>query len=278
MPTYTATEIPGPIETPRPTTPTALPGFDELVHIFDYDSIKPLDTVMGDVFYKDGVAMRMLSYRDTDRCRALGILVLPEGDGSYPAIIYMHRGQADKSQFLEEAILLAKQDVVSLLLDSSFNAGCGSFSDARQAYIHMVLFARRGVDLLETLPQIDPERIAYVGHSLGATWGGVTAGVEPRLRVIVLMAGYAQVSLHDSPEVPDLDAILYVGHAQDTAFLFQFATNDEFISQEEGQKYFEAASGEKSILWYDSTHISLQEDSQADRLAWLSQQLGFPAP
>ena len=35
---------------------------------------------------------------------------------------------------------------------------------------------------------VDPERLGYVGHSLGATWGGALAGVEKRVKAFVLMS------------------------------------------------------------------------------------------
>ena len=92
------------------------------------------------------------------------------------------------------------------------------------------------------------------------------------------MAGYVQVSLHDSPDVGDLDAILYIGHAKDSSFMFQFSNNDQYISQKEAQNYFDAAGGEKTILWYDSTHEGLQQDGQYDRLKWLGMKLDFPYP
>jgi hypothetical protein len=120
--------------------------------------------------------------------------------------------------------------------------------------------------------------MAYVGHSYGATWGGVLAGVETRLRAYVLMAGYAQVSENDTPQVPELDAIRYLGHAAPAAYLFQFAENDVFIDHTEAQLYFDTANEPKTMLWYDTDHFALQQASQADRLSWLGQQLGFTPP
>lgn len=91
----------------------------------------------------------------------------------------------DKYQFKDEAVLLAKRGVISLLLNSPFNSGCSDARNPRLGYIITVLIARRAVDLLMTPPQVDSERIGYVGHSFGATWGGVLAGVEPRLHTLV---------------------------------------------------------------------------------------------
>ncbi len=48
---------------------------------------------------------------------------------------------------------------------------------------------RRGLDYLDTRPDIAHGRIGLIGVSLGAIIGTVTAGVEPRLRAVVLISG-----------------------------------------------------------------------------------------
>jgi cephalosporin-C deacetylase-like acetyl esterase len=280
MPTaiLTSTVYPAPpTETPMPSTPTPLPDFSELIHMFDYDKTAPLNVDWQAEEQQGAAVIHRLYYVSVDECKVYALLVAPPGNGPYPAVIYMHMGQGNKEQYLEEAKQLAGHGVVSLLLSSPFVRGCGG-SQPRIGYIRTVIDIRRGVDLLESIPEVDPVNIGYVGHSFGATWGGVLAGVEPRIKTYVLMAGYAQVSRNDSLEVPDLDAILYIGHAKVASFLFQFSTNDNYISEDEALQYYNAAKELKKILWYDSTHAGLQEAGQADRLNWLSEQLGFDYP
>ena len=48
---------------------------------------------------------------------------------------------------------------------------------------------RRGLDLLGARKDVDPKRIAYVGHSYNATVGGFLSGIDRRFKVFVLMAG-----------------------------------------------------------------------------------------
>ena len=76
----------------------------------------------------------------------------------------------------------------------------------------------------------------------------------------------------------DLDAILYIGHNKTAPVLFQFSTHDEYISHEQAEMYFEAAQSPKKIVWYDTNHVGLQKEGQADRLTWLGEQLGFVYP
>jgi len=257
------------------------------VELFDYDRTHPLDMVVEAEEVRDGITIQSVKYYGADHpayqrpLRVTAYLVLPPGDGPFPAILYLHAGMMTKDQYLDEAIFLAKQNVVCLLIDGPLSSTRSARLDpfdwqkVREYYIRTVVDVRRGFDLLESLPQVNPDELAYVGHSYGATWAGVIAGVETRIKAYVIMAGYAQVSENDTPQVPELDAIRYIGHAAPAAYLFQFAEHDAFIDEDEAWLYFNTANEPKTILWYDTDHFGLQFAGQADRLTWLSEQLGF---
>ncbi|HEY69669.1 MAG TPA: alpha/beta fold hydrolase [Anaerolineae bacterium] len=284
-----------PTGTPRPTptitpTPTQIPPYESLVGIFEYNDEHPVDLVVEAEEAREGVIVQTVKYYGAEHwayhrpLRVTAYLVLPVGNGPFPALLYLHAGGMDKDQYLDEAVLLAKSGVVCLLIDGPISSVRGSRLDpfdllkVRDAYIRTVIDLRRGVDVLESLPQVDPQRMAYVGHSYGATWGGVLAGLETRLRAYVLMAGYPQISENDTPQVPEMDAIRYLGFAAPAAYLFQFAEHDAFIDRDEAQLYFDTANEPKTMLWYDTDHFTLQHVSQADRLQWLGRWLGFYVP
>ncbi len=302
-PMATSTPIDGPAATPTTTTvpatktslptstitpsPTPIPPFESLVEIFAYDHEHPVDLVVEAEDTRNGVVIQTVKYYGAEHrayhrpLRVSAYLVLPAWPGSFPALLYLHAGGMDKEQYLDEAVLLAQNGVVCLLIDGPISSTRGSRLDpfdlpkVRDAYIRTVVDLLRGVDVLESLPQVDPNRMGYVGHSYGATWGGVLAGLETRLKAYVLMAGYAQISENDTPQVPELDAIRYLAYAAPAAYLFQFAEDDAFIDRDEAQLYFDTANEPKTMLWYDTDHFTLQHVSQADRLRWLGTQLGF---
>ena len=60
---------------------------------------------------------------------------------------------------------------------------------------------RRGADLLLARPDVDPRRLAFVGHSYNATVGAILAGVDRRFKAFVLMAGALsdQVDFRSAP-------------------------------------------------------------------------------
>lgn len=58
---------------------------------------------------------------------------------------------------------------------------------------------RRAVDLLQSLPDVDPERIGVIGHSLGGHSAMFTAAFEPRLKAIVSSCGFSSFHRDDVP-------------------------------------------------------------------------------
>lgn len=57
----------------------------------------------------------------------------------------------------------------------------------------------RALDVLETLPEVDAERIGVIGHSLGGHNGMFTAVFEPRIKVIVSSCGFTTFRKDDMP-------------------------------------------------------------------------------
>lgn len=279
----------------REVTPTSDGESDVFdPNLFDYDPNIPLDNteVVHDELMGSYIVYS-ITYKGKDGCRVLSYLVAPTGSGPYPAVIYLHRdlghgksyrAQANRGQFLDEAKLLAGHGVVSLLLEAPFLNGCGDVHDQREGYITQVTDIRRGIDLLEQLPIVNSGLIAFVGHSYGATWGGVVAGVEPRIKTLVSMGGHPFVGkscCHITNHIPDshdMEPYIYVSHAANTNIFFMFAEGDQYVESEKAWLYYSSANEPKTIRWYDTDHYGLQQVGQEDRLIWLGGQLGFDYP
>ncbi len=76
---------------------------------------------------------------------------------------------------------------------------------------HVVMWAkdmRRGIDYLETRPDIATDRLAYYGVSWGGEMGGLMPAIEPRIRVSVLQV--AGISF--APVRPEVDPVNYLPH------------------------------------------------------------------
>ncbi|MFL6201783.1 MAG: alpha/beta hydrolase [Thermoanaerobaculia bacterium] len=273
---------------------------------FAYDASAPLDVQEAKTERRGSARVIDLSYASPLGGRVPAFLVLPAGEGRHPAAVYLHPGQGDRSTFLDEAVLMAQRGLVSLLIGAPFtrpeNRGQRGGNPwepvaSRKEQVQGIVDVRRGFDLLVSRPEVDAKRLAYVGHSYGATIGGTLAAVERRPVAHVLMAGFpslthASTHGHNVPAVafqtlltPEqqqayvdalapIDAVHYIGRAAPAKLLFQFARRDEFITPWDAAVYIQAANDPKEVKWYDTDHF-FNEEARQDRMDWLARALGL---
>jgi dienelactone hydrolase len=276
-------------------TPTPVPIAD-LRPLFDYPAA-PLDVQEASIEVQGDVAVHDLSYASPMGGRVTAYLVVPPGEGPFAGILFLHPGGGSRASFLDEALALAQAGAVSLLIDGPEarpEPWGGEFNytpeNDRLLFIQSVVDMRRGLDLLATREDVDPERVGFVGSSYGAHMGGVLAGVETRIQAYVLMSGFSRYSEripgHIANVLPaedlaayleaivPLDAANYVGHAAPAALLFQCGRQDEIIDEVTLAHYYEAASRPKEILWYDAGH-ALDDQAWRDLTRWLGERLGL---
>ena len=155
--------------------------------------------------------------------------------------------------------------------------------------IRDVIAVRRAVDLLRRRADVDPARIGFVGWSAGARTGAILAGVERRLRAIVLMsAGAAPVSVYSArapaalrPTVrralSRVDPLRYIRHAKGSALLLQDGRRDAVVPRAALAALARAAPRGTAIRWYDAGH-ALDVKAYREQLAWLTRKLGIGGP
>jgi predicted nucleic acid-binding protein/dienelactone hydrolase len=283
--------------------------FEQGRRLFDYDASAPLDVKEAGTERRGDVRIVDLSYASPMGGTIPAYLILPPGEGQHPAVLFLHPGQGDRSTFVNEAVDLAsRHGFVSLTISAPFlrpeskgQRGGNPWDPevSRKEQIQTIVDVRRGFDLLVSHSEVDPRRLAYVGHSLGATVGGTLAGVDKRPLAFVLMAGFpslthASTDGHNqgsiafrkllTPEqqkayvdaLSPIDAVHYIGHAAPAKLLFQFAKNDEFITPWDAEVYMQTASEPKEAQWYDTDH-SFNEAARRDREEWLTGALAPPA-
>lgn len=245
---------------------------------------------------RDGTRVAMVSYSVTPHVRAEGLLVTPaHRKGKTGAIVWMH--SSGYYEQLPDAMLLAKAGAISLLIDPIAPDWGAPPATWREPMTQAVVSIRRGVDLLLQRDDVDPQRIAYAGHSYGAMMGVDAVAADRRLRAAVFEVGLGGMSLHlrTSPipfaaniraqlgagleramaEIEPLDAIHFVGKLAPATLLFQSARLDPGVSEKQAQEFFDAASGPKTLRWYDTAHDVLDIAAISDRARFLATQLGL---
>ncbi len=231
-------------------------------------------------------------------------LVVPaKGKGPFAAVIWGHwywtnSEMRNRKQFLDEAVALAPAGVVSLLTDGpvarpGYVADNDLLSEKRNAEkVQQVIDMRRGVDLLLTRKDVDPKRIAFVGHSYNATIGATLSGVDRRFKAFVLMAGsisdevnikmgvYEQFRQQIGPEKFDaymashryLDVGRFVAHAAPATVFLQYATQEPSLTPAVAREFEKIVSEPKRFKLYEAPH-ALNAEARRDRIAFLSEQL-----
>jgi dienelactone hydrolase len=209
----------------------------------------------------------------------------------------------NRSEFLDEAIALAHSGVVSLLPDGPI-ARPGHVEnrtplndDQTTDLIQAIVDMRRGVDLMLARGDVDPTRVAYVGHSYNASVGGFLTAVDRRFRAFVLMAGglsdrldlqtddLKQYRQEVGPEKFDafvarsswLDPGLFVPHAAPATVFLQYVAQEKFLSPEHARKYAALVSEPKKFKLYDAPH-ALNAEARRDRITFLCEQLRLKPP
>jgi dienelactone hydrolase len=262
---------------------------------FAYDASRPLDLRTKRTVRESGVAIRDVSFKGASGETIPAYLVLPRGKGRHPAVIYAHGSGGSRRDLLPSAVGLAERGAVALALDMRYSAarsrqalpqGIDGVKVATDNEIESVVEVRRAVDLLQSLPSVDKNKIGYVGWSAGARTGAITAGVEHRIRFYDLLAGgalpvsnYVAQSPKDSRgEVEDLlgetDPLHFVAMAAPSSLLFQDGRHDEVVPRKALVGLERSASKPKELRWYDSGHVPSQR-AWTDSLEWLSQRLGL---
>ena len=150
-----------------------------------------------------------------------------------------------------------------------------------------VVELRRAVDL-QSLPQVDDDKIGFVGYSAGAGTGAILAGVEPRIKAFVLMSG-GEDSVDEfmtlvqpeqrevRPLLDDTDGLKYIAQASPSKLFFQAGLKDSVVPKDALETLIKAGSEPKKVGWYDAGHDLAVPKAQRDQLDWLAEELGSKA-
>ena len=131
---------------------------------------------------------------------------------------------------------------------------------------------RRGIDYLLTRSEVDNDRIALMGGSLGGFYGTFVSGVEDRMMAIVLTV----TSAWPADRATD-DPTVRFSHTLNFAPWFSAPTlmvNADGDGREAGEELFNVVPEPKQQIWHESSHYLPPREYNEDILAWLGERFG----
>jgi len=172
-----------------------LPGLERLA---------PLDWKILETIKEDGFTRHKIDFQSEPGDRVPAWLAIPDGEPGkkHPAMLCLHQtvpiGKDEpiglgKKPELWYGRELAQRGYVTISPDYP-NYGEYQRDVYAMGYASASMKAiwnnKRAVDLLCSLPEVDPDRIGVIGHSLGGHNSIFTALFEPRIKVIVSSCGF----------------------------------------------------------------------------------------
>jgi dienelactone hydrolase len=270
------------------------PAFAAETDLFAYDHSSPLAVQETGVEQRGAAAVHDITFVGVkDPIKAY--LVTPASPGPHAAILYVHwlgePESTNRTEFLDEAVMLANRGVVSLLVDTMWAKpkwyGQRVPEEDYAHSVNQVIELRRAMDLLLAQPGVDPQRVAYVGHDFGAMYGMLAGGMDRRAKTYVFMAGvphFIDWALFArkpkdleayKAQIAPLDPVNFVPRLAPASVFFQFANKDEYVNAAQATEAYAAASVRKQMTTYAAGHDLHTQEVAADRVAWLERELGL---
>lgn len=162
--------------------------FQSVAHAFEYEAKQSLD-IHDKIIeeFSDGTLHDITYLSPKGGGPVAAYLIVPKGKGPFAAVLFGHWGNGTRAEFIPEAKVYAKAGPISRIPDypwdrpQPWRKTPDHFDKPeldREAEIQGVVELRRGIDLLLARPDVDPKRLAYVGHSYGAQWGSILSAVD----------------------------------------------------------------------------------------------------
>src|SRR5512137_150327 len=267
--------------------------------LFEYDQDTPLDIQEVSRRIENGLSIVEITYTSSKGGRVPARLIIPQGTGPFAGIVMQYSMELEFGmRYAEYGAVVIYVDPPSFRPQDTGPRDILTFTEQdREEQIQLIVDLRRAIDLLMARPDVDPERIAYLGVSYGGAMGGLLAGIDHRLQACVMIVGDGGFVTHQTNSenltMPlsqffqeyrawidamwPIEPIHYVSHASPTPLLFQNAVRDQYVNVQDAIRYQDVAGEPKQVIWYDSEHWPLPDQVVVDGAKWLQQFIGSGA-
>lgn len=280
-------------------TATALQS-DLPLGTFGYDRNAPLDLQESPESENATARVSRVQFASPGGGQVTGYLAVPKSPGPHAGVVVLHGlpGTA-QAAMTNQGLAIAARGAVVIAIDAPWarRGGLPDFTIRDSVeQVQLIQDLQRSVDVLLARSDVDPKRLAYVGGSYGGAMGALFAGIERRLKAVVLFVPDGGLVAHfTSPDgatlgplagIPTVDQtrwlsamrpiepIRFIARAAPVPILFQNGRQDRLVTVEDAEALHAAALTPKTVLWYEAGH-GLTEQAKTDRLTWLADRVGL---
>lgn len=272
-------------------TPVDDAEYQRILEYYNYDEGIPSDPVSyGEWPWRGPHVLHKISYRSVREQRVPAYLAIPNEKKSekLPVVILMHGWNlfwGKNEDWVQQWIPILTAQGYAVLAPDHFlfgerkvEGGFDSGSNRGPYYYRdwmcqSVVDLRRGIDYLLTRSDIDPERIAILGGSLGGWIGSILSAIEPRIKTSILNVPATEFITAQTPPGRVINSSNFFSRYKDLSLLMVIAKKDIPLRNARAKELFELAPIDKKLIEYDEEHFLDPQKYNKEILEWLSKEL-----
>lgn len=142
----------------------------------------------------------------------------------------------------------------------------------RDEVVNDVRDVQRGLDYLETRPDLDMSKVAFWGYSAGAEFGVILAALEPRFRSAVFMSD--GISLFNQKKSPEGNIANFAPYIRIPKLLINGRYDEQYSWRLETEPLIKLLREPKQLVQYDAGHTPPPEIAVPAISRFLDEHLG----
>jgi dienelactone hydrolase len=266
-------------------------SYKEILEYYAYDTGMSIDPVSyGEWPWRGPQTIYKVSYKSVREQRVPAYLAIPKEKKSekLPVVILLHGWNlfwGKNEDWVQAWIPILTAQGYAVLAPDHFLFGerktDGGFDEGsnrgpyyyRDWMCQSVVDLRRGIDYLVSRSDIDPERIAILGGSMGGLIGSILIAVEPRIKTAILTVPAMEDATSQSPAGRIINSGNFFPQYKDLSLLVVLAKKDKPERNARAKELFELAPVKKKMVEYDEGHFLDPQKYNKDILDWLDENL-----
>jgi dienelactone hydrolase len=265
--------------------------YQRILEYYTYDKGMPCEPEFyGEWPWRGPHVLYKLSYSSVRGQRVPAYLAIPKDKTGekLPVVILMHGWNLfwgkNEDWVLEWIPLLTGQGYAVLAPDHFMygerkkEGGFDEGSDRGPYYYRdwmcqSIVDLERGIDYLESRSDIDPERIAIFGGSLGGWIGSILAAVDPRIKTAILSVPATETATAQTPAGRIINSSNFFPRYKDLSLLMVLAEHDDPLRNDRAKAFYDLVQVEKEMVMYDASHFLDPQQYNKEILEWLKKHL-----